>query len=524
MSQPQTSLSIRRLCKSFNGVQVLKDVDLEIRPGEVHGLLGENGSGKSTMIKVLAGFHTPDEGEMTAWGREVPLPLAPGQFREIGLEFVHQDLGLIPSLSVLENLRLGRLAARRGPGPVNWSRERAAGAALLERYGVHLDLTAQVSELLPVEKALVAIVRGIEDMTNAMARNGPDRGVLFLDEPTAFLPRDHVDQLFGLVERIVGTGASVVIVSHDLDEVYRITDRVTVLRNGEKVGTVITADTDISELTRMIVGRELGLVEPLDERFVGTGDPVLALEDVQTAALSDVTLELRAGEVLGVTGLVGSGFEELPYAVFGTVPMTRGRMRLFGNDVPLGRWTPARSIAAGIALIPGDRARDGSVASLPLSDNLMQLSVGDHFRQGFLRLRSLRREAHGLMQEFDVRPLDPGLSYGSFSGGNQQKALMAKWLHRRPKIVLVHEPTQGVDIGARQTIHQLIRTAAADGTAVICASSDYEQMAAICDRVLIFAEGRVHRELTGSSITKETITEECLVSVVSTPTPQEKAS
>lgn len=509
-------LHIRGLCKSFGGVRALQDVDLDILQGEVHGLLGENGSGKSTLIKVLAGFHAPDSGTLSAWGDEVTLPLGPGQFREFGMEFVHQDLGLIPSLSVLENLRMGDLSARRGITRIRWRRERRTARAMLAKYGIGVDVTAQVSTLRPVEKALIAIVRGVEDMEAALARRGRTRGVLFLDEPTAFLPRDQVDQLFELIRRVVSDGASVVLVSHDLDEICRITDRVTVLRNGANVGTVQTDQTDIAQLTRMIIGKELAIQEAAGKRTAGDGSVVFSADGLNSSALRDVSLQLRAGEVLGVTGLVGSGFEELPYVIFGAVPASSGSIRFFGSEVSLKRLTPAAAIARGIALIPGDRQREGSIASLSLSDNLMQLSVREYFRRGLLRLSALRKDADTLMDAYDVRPRDARLSYGAFSGGNQQKALMAKWLHQKPKILLVHEPTQGVDVGARLTIHNLIRAAAAEGTAVICASSDYEQMATVCDRVLIFAQGRIHRELTSEAITKDTITEQCLISVVST--------
>jgi len=510
------ALQIRGLCKSFGGSQALRKVDLDILPGEVHGLLGENGSGKSTLIKVLAGFHAPDEGSLTAWGEEISLPLAPGKFRSLGMEFVHQDLGLIPSLSVLENLIMGHLSVRRGIVAINWKRERAMAKRTLAKYGVQLDVTSQVSELRPVEKALVAIVRGVEDMTVALARSGRTRGVLFLDEPTAFLPRDQVDQLFDLIRRIVSRGASVVLVSHDLDEVQRITDRVTVLRNGANVGTAITAETTLKELTRLIVGKDLAAAELISERRAGSGRPLLSVEHLSSPSLCDVSLSVRAGEVVGVTGLVGSGFEELPYVLFGATPMVAGVITLFGTPVPRRHMSPEHSISAGVGLIPGDRQRDGSIASLPLSDNLMQLSIRSYFRGGTLRLKALRKDADDLMGTFDIRPRDSQLGYGSFSGGNQQKAMMAKWLHLNPKVLMVHEPTQGVDIGARQTIHQLIRDAAAAGTAVICASSDYEQMAAICDRVLIFAHGQVHRQLVGTGITKDNITEQCLLSVAST--------
>ncbi|MDT7787183.1 MAG: ribose transport system ATP-binding protein, partial [Pseudonocardiales bacterium] len=507
-------LSIRGLCKSFGGSQALSDVDLDIMPGEVHGLLGENGSGKSTLIKVLAGFHTPDAGHLQVRGQEVHLPLAPGQFRSLGMEFVHQDLGLIPTLSVLENLRLGALSTRRGLRPIDWRSERRAATEVLARYGVHLDVARKIQELRPVEQALVAIVRGVEDMAGNLSGTGQSQGVLCLDEPTAFLPRDQVDQLFNLVHRIVETGASVIFVSHDLNEVRRITDRVTVLRNGLNVGTVQTQSTSIEELARLIIGRDLEAMATVGTRQ-GAGPMVLSARGLTSTALKEANFELRGGEVLGVTGLVGSGFEELPYVLFGASNVQRGEVELFGEPIDIGSMTPARAIDHGLALIPGDRQRDGSIATLSLSENMMQLSLGTYVRHGLLDRSGLRRDAAGLMDTYDIRPRQPDLGYGSFSGGNQQKALMAKWLERSPRVLLLHEPTQGVDVGARLMILELVRDAAANGAAVICASNDYEQLAMICDRVVILAQGRVTLELVGDEITKENITEQCLLSVAS---------
>lgn len=512
-----SALSIRGLCKAFGGARALRDVDIDVLPGEVHGLLGENGSGKSTLIKVLAGFHSPDAGHLTVRGETVRLPLAPGQFRALGMEFVHQDLGLIASLSVLENLLMGHLATQRGPKPINWRTARRQATKTLNKYGVHLNVSAKVQDLRPVEQALVAIVRGVEDMTSTVAESGHSQGVLFLDEPTAFLPRDQVDKLFELVRRIVATGASVVLVSHDLDEVRRITDRVTVLRNGANVGTVRTTQTSITELTKLIIGKDLQAMERVEAATSAIGDVIMSTENLSTGAVDSLSMELRSGEVLGVTGLVGSGFEEIPYTLFGAVKASAGSLRLFGKQVDLGNLSPTKAMQAGLGLIPGDRQRDGSIPSLPLTDNLMQLSIRHYFRNGMLRLAALRKDAATLMDRYDVRPRDPEMSYGSFSGGNQQKALMAKWLEQKPKILLLHEPTQGVDVGARAMILGLVREAAADGAGVLCASSDYEQLAVICDRVVVLAQSRVHCELTGAQISKDNITKQCLLSVAATP-------
>ena len=511
MATPAPALELTNLSKSFGGVRALDGVDFSVTAGEVHGLLGENGSGKSTLIKILAGYHAPDEGSLSVYGNPVKLPLRPGQFRSLSMDFVHQDLGLIPSLTVIENLYVGELAASRRRVHINWTSQRRRARATFARYGLRFDVRARVSELTPVERALLAIVRAVEGM-RAGLEDTEGGGILVLDEPTVFLPRTGIDQLFALVREIAASGASVVFVSHDLDEVREITDRTTVLRDGRVVGTVTTTESSEAELVRMIIGRHLEMLEasPHDllERKVET-----AVTGLSGGTLRNVSLELHQGEVLGLTGLLGSGFEEMPYFLFGAWRAQSGRFRLQGLDLELKDLTPATALAAGIALVPADRQRDGVVGSLPVYDNILLRSLRQFFRGGILHRRQMLRRARQLMTDFDVRPADPRITYSSLSGGNQQKALLAKWLHRNPRLLLLHEPTQGVDVGARQQIFSLIHQAAAQGTAVVCASSDYEQLAATCDRVLIFARGRIVDQLVGDAVTKDRITERCYNSV-----------
>ncbi len=505
------ALVLRDLSKSFGGARALDGVSLTVAGGEVHGLLGENGSGKSTLIKILAGYHSPDAGELEVYGQPVKLPLRPGQFRSLGMDFVHQDLGLIPSLSVIENLNVGELASTSRLH-ISWTRERQKAEQTFARYGLRLDPRARVADLTPVERALLAIVRAVEGMRTSVA-GAEGRGLLVLDEPTVFLPRTGIDQLFTLVREIAASSASVLFVSHDLDEVREITDRITVLRDGHVVGTVVTSETNEAELVRMIIGRQLETLVPETHELSERGVEI-AIDGLTGGTLQNVSLELQKGEVLGLTGLVGSGFEELPYFLFGAWRPERGKLRLHGSEHELVGLTPVKALAAGIALVPADRQTDGVIGSLPVYDNILLRSLGNFFKTGLLRRRQMLGHARRLMSEFDVRPGDPRMVYASLSGGNQQKALLAKWLNRRPQLLLLHEPTQGVDVGARQQIFSLVRDAAATGTSVICASSDYEQLAAICDRVLIFARGRLVEQLVGDDVTKERIAERCYNSVV----------
>jgi ribose transport system ATP-binding protein len=498
-------LDVRRLSKSFGGTRALREVDLSVLPGEVHGLLGENGSGKSTLIKVLAGFHDPDEGELLIDGEPVRLPLPPGQFRELGMSFVHQDLGLVEELSVLENLRVADIAASRSRWRIPWRRERRRARETFGRYGVRIDPSALVGELKPVERALLAIVRALEEIRAV----GRGHGLLVLDEPTVFLPREGVERLFALVRDAAAAGASILFVSHDLDEVREITDRVTVLRDGALVGTGDTRSTSETTFVEMIIGRQLAALPDVEHADL-TGQQVgVSVKGLTGWNVAGVSFDMHEGEIVGLTGLLGSGFEEVPYLLYGARPARAGRLLLDGRMLDLTRLTPTAATRAGVALIPADRKTDGSVGSLPVGEN-MALAVLDRYFNGVaLERRRMRRETATVMGTFDVRPNDPALPYGALSGGNQQKALLAKWFQTEPRLLLLDEPTQGVDVGARQQIFELVRAAVQErGMLVLCASSDYEQLSLLCDRVVVFGRGRVWRELVGGDVAKERIIEQ----------------
>jgi ribose transport system ATP-binding protein len=501
-------LQLRGLTKSFGGALALDNVDLTVFPGEVHGLLGENGSGKSTLIKILAGYYEPEAGSLTVRGTDVDLPLKVGEYRALGFEFVHQDLGLIPSLSVTENLYLREIASPRNRLFISWRQAAAKAAQTFERYGIRIDPHAAVQDIRPVERALLAIVRALEGLSAEHSR-ADGQALLVLDEPTVFLPQHEVAILFDFVRAVARRGSSVLFVSHDLDEVHEITDRITVLRDGRVSGTVVTSESEKPGLVRLIIGRELEDLDWAGAATLTDHETVLRVEHLNAGALSDINLELHAGEVLGLTGLVGSGYEDIIYSMYGAVDATSGTLAVDGQRLAIAEITPRKAMAAGLALVPGDRQRDGSIPTLSASDNLNLLVLDHYFRAGRLRQGDLQRNARSLMQAYDVRPPLPELDYGSLSGGNQQKALMAKWQQTKPRVMLLHEPTQGVDVGARQQIWEMIRSSTST-TAVICASSDYEQLAAICDRVLVVARGRLVGVITGSDLTKERIGDFCL--------------
>lgn len=502
--RPPPALVIRNLSKTFGGERALDRAALTVLAGECHGLLGENGSGKSTLIKILAGYHAPEPGaELEIHGQPVRLPLAPGQFREFGVSFVHQDLGLIPSLTVLENLLVGQWATRRD-WRISWAREHRRARELFGHYGVELDPDARVADLRPVERALLAIVRAAHEVSASDMVN--HRGLLVLDEPTVFLPRADIERLFRLVRDIVDQGASVLFVSHDLDEVREITSRVTVLRDGRAYSTVLTNQTSRDDLIEMIVGRRL-------DAFAGehadrpAGPVALSIERLAGGAIDEISFDVYEGEVLGLTGILGSGFDELPYLLFGVAPAYGGAVRIGRTRHDAASLRPDQSLASGLALIPADRQREGIIGSLSVADNVTMQVLGSLFINFLLRQRRILSESTEMLERFGVRPNDPGLLYSSLSGGNQQKALLAKWLRTRPQVLLLHEPTQGVDVGARQEIFSMIRDCARAGTTILCASSDHEQLAAICDRVLIFSRGQIAHQLVGADLTKERIAE-----------------
>lgn len=495
------ALAARQISKSFGAQRALDDVGITVDAGEVHGLIGENGSGKSTLIRILAGYHAPAEGgRLEVAGRPVGLPLRPGEFRNLGMSFVHQDLGLIPSLSVVENLWLDELSTEWRLR-LSWRRERGRARDGLARLGIDLDPRAAVRDLRPAEQAMLAVARAVEGLPEA-------GGLLVLDEPTAFLPDAERRRVGELVRKVAAGGAGVLFVSHDLGEVREATERITVLRDGRTVASAPTGSLGARELFELMVGHPAGEAEPRGEA-AGDGSRRVSIVGVEGAVARGVSLDLRAGEILGLTGLAGSGFEEVPYLMFGALPCRGGRLVIDEVELDLAELRPERAIGAGLALLPADHARHGSVGSLSVADNLT-LPALDRYRTRFgLARRRMREDASRLMADHDVRPRRPSLAYRAFSGGNQQKAQLAKWLAMRPACLLLDEPTRGLDVRAREQLIAMIRRVAGEGTAVLCATNDHEQLSALCDRVLVFSRGRVTNELGGDELTKEGIARAC---------------
>lgn len=501
MSDGYPVLEAQSFSKTFSGRTVLRDVNVDVLPGEVHGLLGQNGSGKSTLIKILSGYHAPDDGtSMKMFGKPVSLPLAPGDPEELGMSFVHQDLGLVDSMSVLETLHLGRYETRWG-WRIPWRSERQVVEQALDSFDLQIDPDATIGSLRNVDRAMVAILRSLEQLKETST------GLLVLDEPTAYLPRDGVEQLFETVRAVSARGIGVLFVTHRLEEVRLITDRVSILRDGALVETARTSSLSQDEIIDRILGFSLGDLYP--EPHESQGKINISVDDLSGSKMKDFSLDLHVGEVVGVTGLLGMGHEEIPYLLFGAEKAETGCLTIGEMTYDLKEMLPQKAIAAGMALLPGNRLRDGAVGAASVTENMTLTTLRSYFAGGILRHRKEDHRVRDLLSRFQVQPPEPERLFGTFSGGNQQKVLVGKWLETSPKLLLLHEPTQGVDVGAKREIFARIRDSAESGTSIIIASSEYEDIANLCDRVIVFRDGWPVSELRGSSLTEERIVEQC---------------
>ncbi len=500
---PGPALSATQVAKTFGGTRALADFDLQIEPGEIHALVGENGSGKSTFIKVLAGYHTPDDGAEVSVGGSALKFGSPDSAYERGCRFVHQDLGLIDDRSVLDNLclnggfptRLGTIRARE---------VRAHAAELLEKVGLAVDPAARVGDLSPATKTGVAVARAL--------RSDPRRPthLLVLDEPTATMPDDEVEHLLTVVRRVAAGGIGVLYVSHRLDEIFRLCDRVTVLRDGHKVASGSTTDFTRSTLVNALVGTEFeDIHRDVDESDLGKGIARLEVRGLRAASIQQLNLTVEAGTVTGIAGITGSGREKALGAIFGAVDREAGVVSVDG--APIAHARPADAIRRGVAYLPPDRKTLGGILDKTARENLSLLDLTPFWHLFRLRRKPEVREAATWFSRLSVRPAD-GMErpLSTFSGGNQQKILFAKWLRINPSVLLLDEPTQGVDIGAKAALHHQLLDVARDGGTVLVSSTDVEELAAICTRVVVMRNGRIAADLTGEALNQGAITRACL--------------
>jgi ribose transport system ATP-binding protein len=482
------ALSLARLRKTFPGTTALAGVSLEIAPGEVHALLGQNGSGKSTLIKVLAGFHRPDPGSTAA---VLGKPFTLGErnaAHAAGLRFVHQDLGLVGAFNAVENMALGVGYATSRGARIRWHEQQRRTIDAIEALGYDIDVNRPVDELSISNRAAVAIARALQ--------HSDDVPLLVLDEPTAAMPLPEIESFLRVVRRVASRGTAVLYVSHHLGEVFDIADRITVLRDGLVVGSSPADQIDQRAVVELMTGRT-AVCAGRRTSAPDVNGVVLAARNLAGGALECLDVGVRTGEIVGVAGITGSGRDEVCDLLFGTRKRA-GTVDVNGVELPSGR--PDLAIAAHVGLVPSNRHRDGVILPLSVRENLTLPDLSAFWRRMLINRRAERAESRHWIERLHVKTVSEESPLESLSGGNQQKVVIGKWLRLQPDVLLLDEPTQGVDVGATAEIHHLIRASADAGMGVLVCSSDEEELADLCDRVLVMRSGRCAEELCGPGL------------------------
>jgi len=488
MTKP--ALALERLSKSYPGVQALRDVDFAIASGEIHALLGENGAGKSTLLNIVSGAVRPDAGRIVLDGAALDLH-SPLEARKAGIALIHQELALVPHMSAAANIYLGREVTRGGVTLDRAAMERRA-QDLIDRLQVEIDVRRPVRSLSMAQRQCVEIARALLYRARVLA----------LDEPTSSLTNRECDALFVILRALRTEGVAIIYVSHRLEEVALIADRATVMRDGRVVGTVTVAQTSRAELVTMMVGRDLSELAPAAYRPPAA--VALRVEHLTSAArLVDISFEAYRGQVLGIAGLVGSGRTELLRAIFGADPIDRGTIAV--NGKPFTGRTIRGAIDRNIGLVPEDRKGQALFGRMSIRSNMTLVSLGRFARGGVIQAKPRQAEAQALVADLDLRPRDTARPVGLLSGGNQQKAIVGRWLSAKSDILLIDEPTRGVDVGAKAEIYRLIGRLTSRGAAVIMVSSDLPEILQISDRIAIMREGRIVKELERESASEATI-------------------
>ena len=502
-------LAVRGVSKRFGATQALQDASLEIRRGEIHGLVGANGSGKSSLVKIIAGIYEPDAGEAWLRGQPRSLPLSAEDRR--GLATIHQDLGMVDGLSSLENMIVTTNFGARKAMPIQWKARAREARKLLETMNLDIDLESDVATLAPGQRTLLAVCRAMLELIAARDADadadtdtdadGADH-LIFLDEPTAALSDAESVAVWQLLRRICARGGSALLVSHHLNEIVKHCDRVTVMRDGRRILTKPCDQVTEASLVQAMLGPAAPTAERRPEdRAIRTGGIAVPLRArrLRGHKVRDVSFEIAAGEVLGVVGLAGMGQDELPYLVAGALPLVGGNVEVGGHLLRSGDLVGARR--EGVALVPQDRLRDGLWTEADGAENLGIVDGRRFVQRARYRRRLEVMSAQRWFERLDVRPSAPTLPLAGFSGGNQQKVLIAKWLQTEPSVILLHEPTQGVDVGAKREIHRILRAhSQVSGAAVCLCSTDLEEIEEMSDRVIVLRYGRIAGELVGDAI------------------------
>lgn len=483
-------LELNHISKSFSGVEVLHEVSFELWPGEVHALLGENGAGKSTLVKIMTGVHQPDKGEILLNGEPVHFSDA-RESRQAGIAAIYQELTLFPDLDVAENIFVGRQPIGLGRR-VDWRKLYAEAGKLLESLGVKLDLKQKARNLSIAQQQMVEIARAF----SIKAR------ILIMDEPTSSLTLSEVADLFRLVRRLRAEGTAIIFISHRLEELFEIGDRVTVLRDGSYVGTQLMKDITRDDLIRMMVGRTITNLFPKQD--VRAGEVVLKVEDLARAgSFQDVSFELRRGEILGMAGLVGAGRTNVARALFGVEPPTEGRIQVEGREVVIT--SPQQAIELGLAYVPEDRQLHGLIPAMDITSNISLPRLNQYARMGWLQDKSELKSSYEAARQMEVRANNIWQLTRELSGGNQQKVVLAKWLSTKPHILILDEPTRGIDVGTKAAVHELMSKLAAEGMAILMISSELPEILGMSDRIIVMREGHVTGQYARAEATQEKI-------------------
>lgn len=486
----ETLISARGISKQFAGVEVLSDVDLDLRRGEIHALLGENGAGKSTFAKILAGIHRPTRGMLRMDGRpiDVPSPLAA---QRLGITLIHQEPISFPDLSVAENLVLGR-GDEAALGRVRWAENAARARELMALLGVRIDVERVMRGLSIADQQMVEIARALDS----------DARLIVMDEPTAPLTPKEVDTLFAIARRLRDEGRTIVFISHRLEEVRALCDRATVFRDGRLVGTEEVDGLADADIIRMMIGRPLK--DHIHKHRARIGEAALELRGLtRTPGFRDISLEVRRGEIVGLAGLVGAGRTDVARAIFGVAPADSGTIRVNGAEVSIA--DPSDAIGLGLAFVPEDRATAGIFGTMSVENNITAAVPDLISRRGFISAARVRALAQASVEKLKIRLASLRQPIMELSGGNQQKAILARWLHTDPSVLILDEPTRGIDVGVKAEFYDMIGALAEDGKAILLISSELPELLALCDRILVMAEGRLTAELSRDEATQERV-------------------
>ncbi|MFE7272134.1 sugar ABC transporter ATP-binding protein [Streptomyces sp. NPDC057623] len=504
MAEPRPVLEMTGIVKEFPGVRALSDVDFRLFPGEIHALMGENGAGKSTLIKVLTGVHTLDGGTITLDGKAVRIG-SPLQAQHAGISTVYQEVNLCPNLSVAENIFIGREPTRAGR--IQWKQIRRQAAEMVDRLGLDIDVTAPLSSYPLAVQQLVAIVRSVGHGDSDGEGSGTK--VLVLDEPTSSLDRDEVLELFRLMRRLRDEGVAILFVSHFLDQIYEICDRMTVLRNGTLVGEHMVADLDQVGLIELMIGKALDQLEELHEHQLRSdvGETLVKAEGLgRTGGIAPFDLEIKKGEVLGLAGLLGSGRTELARLLFGADQPDSGKVSVAGNQVSMS--APNDAIGAGVAFCSENRKTEGLVPDLTVRENII---LALQASRGWTRpIPAAQRDelVAKYIKALDIRPANPEARVGQLSGGNQQKVLLARWLITQPKLLILDEPTRGIDVGAKAEIQKLVVSLSEDGMSVLYIAAELEEVLRLSHTIGVLRDRKLVAQLAnGPEITTSRILE-----------------